>query len=444
MPSLLRYLRNVDVRKLSLVPKGANKRRIFLYKSAGDGGSELAPGRIIKADDDWSSFYIVVAEPGAEEEPGQGPHESGTIDVWESEDEIRKAAHRFMANGGIVNAMHEDLDGIGRIVENAIALADFDVGEETIRKGSWYVAIEPSGEGREKVASGEWSAVSIEGFGERVEKEAEQPAVTATSATPTATTYNVSTTSVTDDATLLQRIARALGIGVEKEEGEPCGCGHHHEVAEDESDMTHTEVEKAPLDAAARKRIPRSSFVFPDKAPGPGSYPIHDRAHGANALARASGKPEEAAVRRAVCSRYGDLPACEQMRKQGLLGDFGTFETTEEEAEVELNERVEKVEEKLEKLAETVEPLAKLPEAIEKLAERIPEKEEKEVSVSEGIEKIAATQADVQKMQGELDEALVAINKRVEALAEGQSTQTDERRVEKADPPAGDLTGLLS
>ncbi|MGE5596445.1 MAG: hypothetical protein ACM3S1_10485 [Hyphomicrobiales bacterium] len=61
----------------------------------------------------------------------------------------------------------------------------------------------------------------------------------------------------------------------------------------------------ARLSMAQRKSLPASTFVFPAKAPGPGSYPIPDRAHAVDALSRASGKPEEAAVRKAVCAKFG-------------------------------------------------------------------------------------------------------------------------------------------
>ena len=70
------------------------------------------------------------------------------------------------------------------------------------------------------------------------------------------------------------------------------------------------EANAATLTTQQRKNLSKSSFVFPDKAPDSGSYPIHDRTHAANALARASGKPEYAAVKRKVCSRFPDLPAC--------------------------------------------------------------------------------------------------------------------------------------
>lgn len=417
MASLLRYLRDVDVEAISIVTKGANNKRIFLFKSGADDLEQLPPGRLVKADDQWSGFYCVVAEPGSEEQPGQGPHEHNTADVWESEEEIRKAAWRFMENGALVNRMHESMEPFGKIVENAVALDDFRVADETIRKGSWYVAIKPTDEGRERIAAGEWTGLSIQGHGKRVEK-----------------------IERAEDDTLLKRIAKALGIGVE--EDELCECGHHHEVADDEDEQ----VEKAPLTAAGRKALPKSSFVFPAKAPGSGSYPIHDRAHAANALARASGKPEESSVRKAVCSRYPDLPAC----KSGLQKESGTFGSTEEDA-VDLNERVEKIEETVGQLAEKVEPLTKLPEAIEKLTARLPEpseeddKEKTETPLAEAVEKVAATQADLTKMQGELDQALIAINERVEKLSEGNSTQREEPVEKQGDArPAGDLTGLLA
>ena len=35
------------------------------------------------------------------------------------------------------------------------------------------------------------------------------------------------------------------------------------------------------LTSAARKRIPKSEYGLPEKAPGPGSYPMPDRKHAA-------------------------------------------------------------------------------------------------------------------------------------------------------------------
>jgi hypothetical protein len=63
----------------------------------------------------------------------------------------------------------------------------------------------------------------------------------------------------------------------------------------------------AKLTAAQRKRIPKKSFAIPEKAPGSGSYPIPDKSHARNALARVSqhGTPEEKArVRAKVRAKY--------------------------------------------------------------------------------------------------------------------------------------------
>ncbi len=66
----------------------------------------------------------------------------------------------------------------------------------------------------------------------------------------------------------------------------------------------------ARLTTQQRKRLPTSSFVVPAKAPGPGSFPIPDRAHARNALARASqfGSPKvQAAVKRKVQAKFSTI-----------------------------------------------------------------------------------------------------------------------------------------
>lgn len=69
------------------------------------------------------------------------------------------------------------------------------------------------------------------------------------------------------------------------------------------------EVEKAKLNAADRKKLPKSQFAIPEKAPRPGSYPINDRSHASNALSRSSGKPVAARVRAAVQRKFPGMGA---------------------------------------------------------------------------------------------------------------------------------------
>ena len=82
-------------------------------------------------------------------------------------------------------------------------------------------------------------------------------------------------------------------------------------------------LEKSKLSAADRRKLPKSGFVFPDKAPGSGSYPIHDENHARNALSRASGKPEEKKVRAKVIARYPE------MGKSTGVPDFATATPTD-------------------------------------------------------------------------------------------------------------------
>ena len=66
----------------------------------------------------------------------------------------------------------------------------------------------------------------------------------------------------------------------------------------------------AKLTTKKRKSLPKSDFAIPGKAPGSGSYPIPDKSHAQNALARVSqyGNPaEKAAVRKKVAKKYPDM-----------------------------------------------------------------------------------------------------------------------------------------
>jgi Putative phage serine protease XkdF len=161
-------LSDVDVVAISLVDKGANRRQFFLRKRDDEGGEILeipGPARLVKSQD-WSSVYCVVAEPGWRENPGVGAM-TDLEDEWASAEEIRRAAHRFMKNGGLVNKMHETLEPYGHVVENFVALQDMSIGEELIKEGAWVVAIEPNDEGKRAIETGEFTGVSIQGTGVR-------------------------------------------------------------------------------------------------------------------------------------------------------------------------------------------------------------------------------------------------------------------------------------
>lgn len=61
------------------------------------------------------------------------------------------------------------------------------------------------------------------------------------------------------------------------------------------------------LSTSDRKALPKQDFAVPGKAPKSGSYPILNESHARNALARSSGKPEEAQVRAAVRRKFPQI-----------------------------------------------------------------------------------------------------------------------------------------
>ena len=70
------------------------------------------------------------------------------------------------------------------------------------------------------------------------------------------------------------------------------------------------ELDEKKLTSKARNALPDSDFVYP----GERKYPIHDLSHAKNALARASGTPEEEKVDAAVYKKY---PSLKKNKKKG-------------------------------------------------------------------------------------------------------------------------------
>jgi hypothetical protein len=78
-------------------------------------------------------------------------------------------------------------------------------------------------------------------------------------------------------------------------------------------------ITEKKLTTKGRKQIKPENFAIPSKAPGSGSYPIHDMAHARNALSRVSahGTPsEKAAVRRKVYAKYPGLKKRKAVREK--------------------------------------------------------------------------------------------------------------------------------
>lgn len=93
--------------------------------------------------------------------------------------------------------------------------------------------------------------------------------------------------------------------------------------------MATKKKKKGPLTAEQRKKLGKESFASPegtgdDKSTN--AYPIDTKERAVAALARVKqhGSPEEKRrVLRAVCKKYPDLPACEDLKKENASVNDG-------------------------------------------------------------------------------------------------------------------------
>ena len=90
--------------------------------------------------------------------------------------EIEKAAHGFMVEvqrgNGAIDDSHDEAPADAVIVESFLAPVEFVEGDQTIRKGSWVLAVKVfDDELWQSVKSGDRTAFSIHGRAERVPVE---------------------------------------------------------------------------------------------------------------------------------------------------------------------------------------------------------------------------------------------------------------------------------
>jgi Putative phage serine protease XkdF len=459
-------LSEVDVTAISMVKNGANGQRIFLRKSA---ESDEIPDdavtvstRIVKgaksADSDWSAFYIVVAEPGRAEEPGIADGAGEPIrDVWASEDEIRKAAHRFMHNGALINKMHEDLAPYGQLVENAVALADIQIDtDQVIKKGSWYIAVEPTPAGREAVEKGEFTGVSIQGSGLRTPANADEASLLTKPriAKGSESYFNDYDRDLLADLLLvpiakagssaslpdldwsaaenwIDRLPEAMGAAFKRSwiyraakhltyEVYGGNRGHAFAVA----------IE------AARKGCATGDLNWPgDQSVNPVSraemcaaVSLWEAMKAATSHKQLTKEGQEAVANQAAIDagvdprqvsafrRLGEFLGVIEPQSGDLAKEAGTVdpvsESTDTGAEKTVEQRIEALEGQVGTIAKSIEPLAKLPEEIAKLTESLPEKKEDEPDQAQLEKKLEEQEQETEKLRDDIAK-----------LAEGSPTE---------------------
>ena len=128
-----RSISDAQIQFVSLVDKAANKKSFLITKSEDGKASFSAYGKIVKTDTDSHYVTGIVYEPMTEDSQGD----------YMTEEEIRKAAHWFAKNGDGIDIQHNfEKFEKAEVVENWIAKADFEIGKEKVKKGTWLMTVE--------------------------------------------------------------------------------------------------------------------------------------------------------------------------------------------------------------------------------------------------------------------------------------------------------------
>ena len=183
---------DAKIQFVSLVDKAANLRKFLLTKADGGKASFTTYGRIVKADAENHYVTGIVYEPMAEDSHGN----------YMTEAEITKAAYYFAKNGDKVDLQHsfEPLEG-ATVVETWIAKADFDIGGEAVKKGTWLMTVEVTDESVwESIEKGDITGFSMGGIGNYSEEDVELDDVTKQDSS--------------GKKGLLKQLAEALGLKV--------------------------------------------------------------------------------------------------------------------------------------------------------------------------------------------------------------------------------------
>lgn len=128
-----RSISDAQIQFVSLVDKAANKKSFLIAKAEDGKASFSAYGKIVKTDPDSHYVTGIVYEPMTEDSQGD----------YMTEEEIRKAAHWFAKNGDGIDIQHNfEKFEKAEVVENWIAKADFEIGKEKVKKGTWLMTVE--------------------------------------------------------------------------------------------------------------------------------------------------------------------------------------------------------------------------------------------------------------------------------------------------------------
>ncbi|MGE6629841.1 XkdF-like putative serine protease domain-containing protein [Bacillus sp. NPDC077027] len=159
-----RELLNAKITHVSYVDKAANQKQFFFMKSEGQPDFQKEVRVLTKAEDIQRLVYGVVYEPNTPD----------AHDDFMSAEEIEKAAHGFMKDARHIDKQHDFQEGVGEVVESYIAPADFKVGGQHIKKGSWVLVTRASKDIWQQIQHGEITGYSMAGTADIIATEADE------------------------------------------------------------------------------------------------------------------------------------------------------------------------------------------------------------------------------------------------------------------------------
>lgn len=152
---------DLQVTHVSIVDKAANKRSFLLMKSDQQPNVE-ADVKLLKRDEAQQIVYGVVYEPDVIDAHGD----------FMDAGEIEKAAHVFLKEFRNIDKQHDFTSKVGEVIESYIAPADFELGGQTVTKGTWMMAVKVVDDVWTGIQKGEFTGFSLAGYG-NVEKAQE-------------------------------------------------------------------------------------------------------------------------------------------------------------------------------------------------------------------------------------------------------------------------------
>ena len=145
--------------------KAANQKQFFYeIRKQPDFQKEIKV--LAKADDAQRLVYGIVYEPNVADAHGD----------YMTPEEIEKAAHGFLKDAREIDKQHDFQGGVGEVVESYIAPADFEMGEDIIKKGSWVLVTKASQDIWDQIQQGHITGYSMAGTADIGKQEDHKPA----------------------------------------------------------------------------------------------------------------------------------------------------------------------------------------------------------------------------------------------------------------------------